>query len=456
MSAGALSRTAASGSAVVLSRVTLVGERRRIELVLPAREPVGALLPEILRVLDDGTGGRPGTRRRLVTADGSELGQDSSLESAGVPDGAVLRLLRDGDGPYPPVEVAEGPGGWASWWGPGPMRVTAGVLAVGWAGAAGLFASSAYAAGVVAGSLFPLAVVAGLAGVLVARGPWRGGLGATLLCVAGVLALLGGSALAGALGWPAPALVAVWAAVGVVTLLLLGLFTRLGRGGLVGAAAVGLVAVGWEAVVALESGAGTEVRQARVGAVLAVASVVALGVLPRLALRASGLAGLDDRRAGGVSVSRYRVSSALAAAHRGLVLATVVVAGSGAVAAVWALRVPTVWTVLLAVVAAVVMVLRARAFPLVAEVVVLLAGGALVGVRLLGVWAERVGAGGAVAVLVVLAVLPLAAQVVRPTEQLRVRLRRAGDLVESAGVVALLPLLIGVFGVYGRLLDTLA
>ncbi|MEU6144320.1 type VII secretion integral membrane protein EccD [Streptomyces sp. NPDC047081] len=456
MSAGALSRTAASGSAVVLSRVTLVGERRRVELVLPAREPVGALLPEILRVLDDGTAERPGTRR-LMTADGSPLDEDDSLESAGVLDGAVLRLVRVGDGrPYEPVEVAEGPGGWASWWGPRPMRVTAGVLAVGWAGAAGMFASSAYGAGVVAGVLFAVSVVAGLAGVLVARGPWRGGLGATLLCVAGVLALLGGSALADAQGWPAPARVAVSAAVGVVTLVLLGLFTRLGRGGLVGAAAVGLVAVGWEAVVALESGAGTAARQARVGAVLAVVSVVALGALPRLALKASGLAGLDDRRAGGVSVSRYRVSSARAAAHRGLALATVIVAGSGAAAAVWALRAPTVWTVLLAVVAAAVMVLRARAFPLVAEVVVLLAGGALVGIRLLGVWAERAGAGGAVAVLVVLAVVPLAVQVVRPTERMRVRLRRAGDLVESAGVVALLPLLIGVFDVYGRLLDTFA
>ncbi|NED84780.1 hypothetical protein G3I76_32380, partial [Streptomyces sp. SID11233] len=34
-----------------LSRVTLVGERRRADLVLPAGEPVGVLLPEILRVL---------------------------------------------------------------------------------------------------------------------------------------------------------------------------------------------------------------------------------------------------------------------------------------------------------------------------------------------------------------------------------------------------------------------
>ncbi|MGI5454987.1 EsaB/YukD family protein [Streptomyces sp. CA-249302] len=441
MSAGALSRTAASGTAVVLSRVTLVGERRRIDLVLPAREPVGALMPEILRVLDDGAG-----ERRLVTVDGAALDHDSSLESAGVLDGAVLRLVRVGGASS---EVTDGPVE-----GPGAGRVAAGVLAVGWAGAAGMFAGSAYGAGVVAGVLFAVAVVAGLAGASVGREPR--GLGATLLCVAGVLGVVGGSALADSWGWSLPAHVAVLSAVGVVTLVLLGLFTGLGRGGLVGAAAVAVFVLAWEAVVALQSGASTDVQQARVGAVLAVVSVVGLGVLPRLALMASGLAGLDDRRAGGVSVSLHQASSALAAAHRGLVLATVVVTGCGAAAAVWVLRAPTVWTVLLAAVTAVVMALRARAFPLAAEVVVLLAGGSLVTVRLLSAWAERAGAGGAVAVLVVLAVVTLAGLVVKPGEGVRVRLRRAGDLLESAGVSALLPLLIGVFGVYGRLLDTFA
>src|SRR5690606_19866639 len=107
------------------------------------------------------------------------------------------------------------------------------------------------------------------------------------------------------------------AAVGVLVLSLLGLFTPLGRGGLVGSGAVALTAVGWGLVVAVQSGAGTAEQQARVGAVVGVVSVVVLGVLPRLALMASGLSGLDDRRAGGVSVSRHQVSVAPSAAHRG-------------------------------------------------------------------------------------------------------------------------------------------
>src|SRR5690606_15457596 len=129
---------------------------------------------------------------------------------------------------------------------------------------------------------------------------------------------------------------------------------------------------------------------------------------------------------------------------------------SAAVAAVLALRAPSGWTVPLAAVVAVVLALRARAFPLVAEVVVLLIAAACVAVRLLVVWAEESSAAAPLAVLVALAVAPLVVLAVQPAEHVRVRLRRAGDLVESVGVTALLPLLVGVFGVYGRLLDPFA
>jgi len=400
--------------------------------------------------------------RHLVTADGSALGHDSSLESAGIRDGAVLRLVRAEDAPSAPVghdvsdEAVEDLGGRAWRWGPESRRVAAGLATVGWAGAGGIFARSAYDASVVAGALLVVAAVTAVLGALVGRGR-QGGIAGTLICTAGVLGALGASALADERHWSGALHVGVLAAVAAGTLVLLGLFTRLGRAGLVGAGAVAVGVLGWEGVAALQSGAETAGQQARTGAVLAVVCVVALGVLPRLALTASGLSGLDDRRAGGISVSRYEASAALAAAHRALVLATVAVAASAALAGVWALRAPGAWTVPIAVVTAVVVALRARAFPLVAEVVVLLAGAAVVAVRLLAVWVERSGAAGpALVVLAVLAVLTLATLVVRPAEQVLVRLRRAGDLVESVGVIALLPLLIGVFGVYGRLLGAIA
>ncbi|CAL9557995.1 type VII secretion integral membrane protein EccD [Streptomyces sp. enrichment culture] len=461
MSTGALSRETAGGP-TVLSRVTLVGERRRVDLVLPAREPVGLLLPEIMRLLDDRVTGRPASRH-LVTVDGSALDHDSTLETAGIRDGAVLRLVRVEDAPPAPVvhdvtdEVAEDLGHRAWVWGPAARRVTAGAASVGWVVVAALFARAQYDRTVVAGALLTAAGLAAVTGAVLGR-LRRHGLAATLLCAAGALGVPGVWSLVDVVGGSSTGALrlAGVATVGVLVLALLGLFTPLGRGGVVGAGAVALTAVGWETVVAVQSGAGTAEQQARVGAVLGVVCVVLLGVLPRLALMASGLSGLDDRRAGGISVSRHQVSVALAAAHRGLVLATVTLAGSAAAAAVLALRDPSVWTVPLASVVAVVLALRARAFPLVAEVVVLLAAAAGVVVRLLTVWAERSSAAAPSAFLVVLAVLPLLVLAVEPAEHVRVRLRRAGDLLESVGVIALLPLLVGVFGVYGRLLDTFA
>ncbi|GCB94684.1 hypothetical protein SALB_07485 [Streptomyces noursei] len=228
----------------------------------------------------------------------------------------------------------------------------------------------------------------------------------------------------------------------------LGYFSPLGRGGLAGAVATAVIAVAWEAVAAVQG------DPARLGAVMAVFSLVVLGLLPRLALMASGLTALDDRRSAGVSVSRHQVGTALAATHRGLALATTITAVSAA-AAGWLLTLaerPTVWTVVLASLVVAVLASRARAFPLVAEVVALLVAASCLVVRLVMVWMEQAGGGGPLVVLCVAAVLPLVALAVQVPEHVQVRLRRMADLVESIGMVGLFPLAFGVFGVYGQLL----
>lgn len=458
VSAGSLSRTTPSRTA--LSRVTLIGERRRVDLVLPSQEPVGLLLPEVMRLLDDRTSDRP-ELRHLVTTEGSALAHDSTLESAGVPDGAVLRLVPLEDAPAAPVvhdvtdEVADDLNVRTWRWSPASRRIVAGVATVGWAVIAGTLARREFALSAVGSALVTVAAVSALAGALFGRAGQRG-LATTLLVTGGTLGALGAWTLADAHAWSGVARLAGVAVALVVTLLLLGWFTALGRGGLVGAATVVGCVLCWQVAVAVQSGAGTSVEQARVGALLSVVSVVALGVLPRLALMASGLSGLDDRRSSGTSVSRYQVSTALTATHRGLALATIVLAVSAMAAGLLVLRAPSAWTVLLSVVVAVVLALRARAFPLVIEVVALFGAGAVVAVRLVGVWQEHSGAAGPLAVLVTLAVLPLMVLAVQPAEHVRVRLRRFGDVLESVGVIALFPLVIGAFGVYGRLLGTFA
>jgi type VII secretion integral membrane protein EccD len=443
-----------------LSRVTLIGERRRIDLVLPSQEPVGLLLPEVMRLLDDRASARPESRH-LVTTEGSALAHDSTLESAGIPDGAVLRLVRLEDAPAAPVvhdvtdEVADELNVRAWRWSPASRRIVSGVATVGWAVLAAALARSEFALPVVGSTLVTVAAVSALAGALFGRSGQRG-LATTLLVTGGTVGALGVWTLADAHAWSGAARLAGVAVALVVTLLLLGWFTALGRGGLVGAATVVGCVLCWEVAVAVQSGAGTSVEQAHVGAVLSVVSVVALGVLPRLALTASGLSGLDDRRSSGASVSRYQVSTALTATHRGLALATLVLAASAMAAGLLVLRAPSAWTVLLAVVVTVVLALRARAFPLVTEVVALFGAGAVVAVRLVGVWQEHSGAVGSLVLLVTLAVLPLMVLAVQPAEHVRIRLRRFGDVLESVGVIALFPLVIGAFGVYGRLLDTFA
>ncbi|MFD9904964.1 type VII secretion integral membrane protein EccD [Streptomyces sp. NPDC059063] len=425
-----------------------------MDLVLPSQEPIGLLLPDVMRLLDDQVGDRPALRH-LVAVDGAVLAQDSTLESAGVVDGAVLRLVRVEDAPSAPVvhdvtdEAAEDLDVRAWRWGSRARQVVCGGLVVGWALVAGVLARGEFDGARVGGGLLGVAGAAALAGAVCGR-VRRTSLAVTLILAAGALGVLGAWTLGDAEAWAAGGRLAGVGGAVVLGLALLGWCTPVGRGAWVGAGALAGCGVAWEVVLAFQSEA------ARVGAVLAVLSVVVLGVLPRLALMASGLSGLDDRRSGGVSVSRYEVGSALAATHRGLVLATLVLAGSAAVAGVLALGEVSVWAVPLAVAVALVLALRARAFPLVAEVVGLVVAAAVVVVRLVWAWLEHSGAAGPLALLVVLAVAPLLVLAVRPAEHVRVRLRRFGDVVESVGVIALVPLLLGVFGVYGRLLDTFA
>ncbi|WP_327340585.1 type VII secretion integral membrane protein EccD [Streptomyces sp. NBC_01324] len=438
-----------------MSRVTLVGERRRADIVLPSDTPVGQLLPDILQLLDDRAASRPLTRQ-LITSDGSALPHDSTLASAGIGDGAVLRLVRAHAAPPAPVVhdvtdlVADSLDLQAWRWSPRARRAGAGATTVVFAVIAALLARREFPLAALAGALAVVTLALVVAGALVARlGRGNRGLATALLFVSAGLAVLTAWTAADACDWSGALRLAAVAGAVTVSLALLGFFSPLGRGGLIGATATAALTVVWESVAAVEP------DPARLGAVMAVVSVVLLGVLPRLALMASGLTALDDRRSGGASVSRHDVGNALAATHRGLALATSAISVSAA-AAGWLLTLadrPTVWTVLLPSLVAVVLLSRARAFPLVAEVVTLFVAAAVLLVRLVMLWAEQSGGAGPVAVLCAAALLPLLALAVEPPEHVRVRLRRTADLVESIAVVGLFPLAIGVFGMYGQLLN---
>ncbi|MDI3423818.1 type VII secretion integral membrane protein EccD [Streptomyces luteolus] len=343
-------------------------------------------------------------------------------------------------------------------WRPAARRPVAAAAALLLAAVTTQFARAAYPAGPVAYGLLGSALVVAAVGALAARtdrgapasvaGRGNRGLAAVLLVIAALFAVAGAWTAADAHALPGAARLAVTAAAVALGLLLLGLCTPFARAGLVGAgAAVALTAL-WELAALAVDGA-----PARLGALLALASLVLLGLLPRIALRATGLTAIDDRRAAGSSVSRHHVADALADTHRGLVAATVLTAASAA-AAGWLLTsaAPTPWTVLATAVTAVVLLARARAFPLAVEVVAVFAAAAVLVVRLAELWLRGTDGPGPLLLLGLAAALPLLALVLQPAPPLAQRLRRAADLVESIGVVGLLPLTVGVFGVYAHLL----
>ncbi|RAY13176.1 type VII secretion integral membrane protein EccD [Actinomadura craniellae] len=436
------------------SRVTLVGEQRRVDVVLPAREPVGALMPDVLQLLGDPVQ-QPPRLRHLATATGEVLDGDSTLADRGIADGAVLRLVRS-DEPLPaPVvhEVPEAVGdaldGRAWRWGPGAARWSAtGTLVV-------LLA----AMGVLVRSGLPhaggLAAVGAAAALLLIAGPALGILGREPL---GTALTLGGGALAGLAlwfagdlyewpgwtGWAGPALVAGLLVTG------LGATSPLGRGGLIGGVLTLVLALA--AALCAAFGLAAE----HTAAVLALTCVVLLSLLLRTALTLSGLTSLDDRRSTGATVARGDVLSALAGAHHSMVIATVAVAVAAAAAGVAATERFGGWTAALSALLALVVAGRARMFPLVLEKAALFAAALLIVVRVAWAWAEHASwaLGPALAVLLAGLVIPVVVLATEQPEHVRARLRRIMNRIEAMAVVAIVPVAIGTFGVFERLLGT--
>ena len=189
---------------------------------------------------------------------------------------------------------------------------------------------------------------------------------------------------------------------------------------------------------------------------MAVASVGALGMLPWLALITSGLTRLDDRQAAEEPVTRVAAQSAVDAAHRGLAVACVAAAASGALAGWLLAQQAGVWTVTLACLVAVAMLLRLRAYPLTVEVASLIAASLTVVAALTVRWAQADPAmwAGAAAVTAGVCIVGLAVLGYQPPPHIRARARQWGDWLKGLAVVALVPVAVGAFDVYSQLLNT--
>ena len=442
------------------TRVTLIGATRHLDLLLPSHQPVGILMPQVLDLLADEPA-EDVAAKVLVAPDGTELSTEASLSDARVLDGASLLLCNASEAPPAAVvhdvtdlvvgETEEVPGRWT----PRYRGATAGTFA-----AAGIWGGME----ILVTALAPAAawwILLGAAAVLLAAGaaagrpPRQAAVGPALLG-AGWLAGLGGvlHLYYGPLEQNLPLAALMMAGLSTLVLLALGLASPQPRALYSGAGTLALAAGLWTAAGFI---GGDPVRTA---ALAALASTLLLGLLPSMALGVSGLATLDDQRAAGGAVGRPHALAAIAAAHRGLTLGTMLTALSIG-AGLWLLGTDThrqAWTVPLLLVLVVAVFLRARSFPLAAERMALYVATA-VGLTALTLAALRFFAAQPWAVGLGVLAVAAAAAVSLPLElpgHTQARFRLLAKRLESAAILASVPLTVGLFGIFGQLLGSFA
>ena len=429
------------------TRLTVIGSARKADLVVPNDEAVSGLMPRLMELLDEPAGSvvRPLT---LVRATGEQLDVGLTIADQQVSDGELLRLVRSDDAP-PPPEVAD----------------VTDVLGDSMRDRAGLWSQSARElTGAIAVGVLSWAVAAQLDAGPVPR----------------VIAVLAVSVTAAVVGrvsmrWICVALTA--AALGVAAAADWGFATelRLAPSLRLSAAMLGFAALGWICL-GLGFGQGLRSRSAWFGslvgvpvsalplimvalgwraegaaAITAAVAVVICGVLPRLALAASGLTGLDDQVVEGRPRRRDDVSLTVNEAYRLLSWVTFAVAVPVAVTTASLLASDDLWTVGVGLSVIMVTALRTRVFPLAVQQMALwfavlagLLGGLLTQPRLSGLLLIAILA--AIVVLIVIMVLA------GPAAHQRAFLRRVGNAAEALAVIALIPLLLGMFGVFSDLL----
>jgi hypothetical protein len=189
----------------------------------------------------------------------------------------------------------------------------------------------------------------------------------------------------------------------------------------------------------------------RTAAVVALAGLVFLAVLPELALSASGLTRLDDGTASDRAPQRHRVLASIEAAYDSLRWAAFAAAGAMLSAIPMLLGSGDPWLLGLGLIVAALVVLRARVIPLAAPGWALWSaaiGGLLVGLgSQLAAPSPMLLAGLGAAVLLAAGVAASS-----PAAHTSVRLRQYGDALETLLALAVVPIGLGGFGVYAQML----
>lgn len=447
------------------SRVTLIGSRRHADVLLPSQTPVGTLIPQLLTLLAEEPSRTPQVRG-LYRSSGHQLEPADTLEDAGVLDGETLRIASTTTAPDSPVvydlhDTVAAETDSRGRWGRRPRQAAQGVVAT----ALGWWAATRLTTGLPddQSALLRLGLAVFLLLTALAATVWTRQRAAalTLLATGTAITLDGHWWLMAVQQTDLPTALLLAACATIPLLLLTGLVSGHRRAFTLGATVAAVLTAAWAAGPTLAGwliGDRPATESVTVGALTGVVALLVLAVLAQAAASQAGLAGLDDLESAGARLLRTDVVAAVAAAHRGMALGVGLCALSLGLS-LWlvaedtahpAFSVPFIAVLTLAV------WLRARAFPLTVQ------RGLLHLVTAWGLWCTVRLASAAwpslafplMVVLAVVAAALLALQVVTPPPHLDARARRAGHVLETLAVIALVPLLVGYAGLYSAMLET--
>ncbi|MGO1570260.1 MAG: EsaB/YukD family protein [Canibacter sp.] len=435
------------------TRLTVRGSRHKAELVVPEDEPISELLPEIIELLEEqSTGAHPLV---LATLTGEALDHDLSLVDQDVQHGSWVQLIPIDEAPPPPIVVdvtqamSEARDIHLDRWGPSASAWTAS-LALGGLGVGIALSGIAWSPIGASLALMVFAVVAAVASV------WAGYSNKSTFSWAA-------AALAGGLLGPTlfvqmplmnlrvdsdqvivPQIVALF--VGLTAPTALAAFFGNGKRA-VGTAM--LIIVGWGLLVVGLIWGGVAVFDA--AAWSGIAAAIAVGFIPSASLAIAGVTKFDDQVLQGERLARGELELTIAESFQITAAATWVLSAIGAVSASVLAASGNVWAVGLALALALVFVTRTRMLPL-ASVRVAMIGAAAAPLLVWCLADTLVQPVWRMAILIALAAIGLVVSLATYTELSIARLRRFASNVEMFAVIVLVPLALGVMGVYGDLL----
>jgi len=432
------------------SRVTVVNGTRRVDLALPATVPLSDVMPQLLRLCIPADAAQEPVTWTLGRVGEASLGLTQSIHDAAIADGEVLELRATTVTTHPAhvedvrdiVEDAVDESGleWQS-------RTTVD------------FALHLAAFGLAAALLLPevrqprdpigLALAATVAVLALCGGWWadRQGYhraGWTLMATATLWGGAAGWLAGGFAGWPWPALLASALTAALATAGLARLTTPNATAHL--AATASLCAAALPSGVLALSG----LDPADGARVVAVLSILVIGVLPRISLTVGGLAGADYRVRNKGKVSEQELARTIR--HSDVLLhgSLLAVAVIGVVTGLVLTASGASWDRALGLAIGLGLLLRSRVFSRIPHILPLRVAGMIVliaqGVRELR---EDAGAGAwSIAIAVGAATIVVAVSAIHLSEVARARLKQVLNLAEIVVVAATIPLVAGGLGLY--------